>query len=42
VDETVIEGVSERVLVREPHSMLPLSSAVAALVERFLESGRFA
>ena len=42
VEETVIEGVSERVLVREPHSMLPLSASVAALVERFLRSGRFA
>ena len=42
VDETMIEGMSERVLLREPHSMLPLSASVAALVERFLRSGRFA
>lgn len=42
VDETTIDGMSERVLVRAPHSMLPVSRPVAALVQRFLQSGRFA
>jgi len=42
VDETRIEGMAEHVLVREPHSGLPVSSRVASLVRRFLATGRFA
>ena len=32
----------DRALVREAHSMLTLSSRVAALIAQFLRSGRFA
>jgi pimeloyl-ACP methyl ester carboxylesterase len=42
VEETQIEGMSERVLLPLGHSMLPVSARSAALVERFLRSGRFA
>jgi hypothetical protein len=42
VEETTIEGMSERVLVREPHSMLPVSADVAHLVQQFLRRGTFA
>jgi hypothetical protein len=42
VDETVVDGMSGRVLVREAHSMLPVSPRTSALVERFLATGRFA
>lgn len=42
VEETVVDGMTERVLVREPHSMLPVSGRVAGLVQRFLAGGRFA
>ena len=42
VEETVIEGATERVLVRQAHSMLPVSGHVAGLVQRFLDGGRFA
>lgn len=42
VEETTIDGMNERVLVREAHSMLPVSARVAALVQQFLRSGRFA
>jgi pimeloyl-ACP methyl ester carboxylesterase len=42
VEETVVQGMSEHILVREPHSWLPLSAGVAARVQRFLASGRFA
>ena len=41
VDETGVEGMAERVLVREAHSALPVSSKVAALTHRFLQDGRF-
>ena len=41
VDETAIDGMSERVLVREAHSTLPVSRPVARLVQRFLHDGRF-
>jgi pimeloyl-ACP methyl ester carboxylesterase len=40
-DETVVEGMSDRVLVREGHSMLAVSGRVAALVAQFLRAGRF-
>ena len=42
VEETTIDGMSERVLVREAHSWLPFSRPVAGLVQRFLQNGRFA
>lgn len=41
VEETAIEGMSERVLVREAHSALPVSRPVARLVQHFLHEGRF-
>jgi pimeloyl-ACP methyl ester carboxylesterase len=42
VDETTVEGMTERALVPRAHSTLILSSRVGELVERFLASGRFA
>ena len=42
VDETTVEGMSERALVRAGHSMLAVSGRVSALVEQFLRTGRFA
>lgn len=42
VEETTIEGMSARVLVSEPHSMLPVSADVAGLVRQFLRRGSFA
>jgi pimeloyl-ACP methyl ester carboxylesterase len=42
VEETTVEGMSERALVRRGHSMLIVSGQVGGLVERFLASGRFA
>ena len=42
VEETTVLGMAERVLLRQGHSMLPVSGRVAALVERFLRAGRFA
>jgi pimeloyl-ACP methyl ester carboxylesterase len=42
VEETTVQGMAERVLLRQGHSMLPLSGRVSALVERFLRAGRFA
>jgi pimeloyl-ACP methyl ester carboxylesterase len=42
VEETTVEGMSERALVRRGHSMLIMSGQVGGLVERFLVSGRFA
>jgi pimeloyl-ACP methyl ester carboxylesterase len=41
VEETAVEGMSDRVLVRHGHSMLPVSSRVATLVRQFLSTGRF-
>jgi len=41
-EETVVEGMADRALVRQGHSMLAVSGRVAALVERFLRAGRFA
>lgn len=41
VDETPVEGMTAQALVRCGHSMLILSGAVGALVQRFLASGRF-
>lgn len=42
VDETTVEGMSERALVRTGHSILTVSGRVGALVEHFLRTGRFA
>jgi len=42
VEETTVEGMSERALVRQGHSMLILSGQVGGLVGRFLAAGRFA
>ena len=42
VEETAVEGMTDRVLVRYPHSMLIASGSVAGLVDRFLAAGRFA
>jgi pimeloyl-ACP methyl ester carboxylesterase len=41
-EETVVEGMTDRVLLRQGHSMLAVSGRVAALVEQFLRAGRFA
>ena len=41
VDETVVAGMADRALVREGHSMLPVSRRVSALIEHFLSVGRF-
>ena len=42
VDETAVDGMAQRVLVRQGHSMLIVSGEVSRLVERFLAAGRFA
>jgi len=42
VDETRIDGMTDAALVSLGHSMLPISGAVGALVERFLAGGGFA
>ena len=42
VEETVVEGMAERVLLRQGHSMLAVSGRVAALVTHFLRAGKFA
>jgi pimeloyl-ACP methyl ester carboxylesterase len=42
VDETTVEGMTAQALVPCGHSMLVVSGAVGALVQRFLASGRFA
>ena len=41
-EETVVDGMADRVLLRQGHSMLAVSGRVAALVEHFLHAGRFA
>jgi len=42
VEETTVDGMTGRALVRRGHSMLIVSGQVGGLVERFLASGRFA
>jgi hypothetical protein len=42
VDETEVAGMTARALVPQGHSLLIVSGAVGALVERFFASGRFA
>lgn len=42
VEETCVEGMAGRALVRQAHSMLIVSGEVGELVERFLACGRFA
>ena len=41
VDETVVEGMTARVLVPLGHSVLIISGAVGRHVERFMREGRF-
>jgi pimeloyl-ACP methyl ester carboxylesterase len=41
VDETAVEGMAGRALVREGHSVLAVSSRVARLTRDFLDTGRF-
>ena len=41
VEETTVEGMTQRVLVPEGHSVLVVSSRVAALAGRFFRHGRF-
>jgi hypothetical protein len=41
VDETEVDGMSERVLVPVGHSLLIVSGAVGKLVARFMRTGRF-
>lgn len=42
VEETSVDGMAGRALVRQGHSMLVVSGEVGNLVERFLACGRFA
>lgn len=42
VEETAVDGMRARALVREGHSMLIVSPRVAELAARFFEHGRFA
>jgi len=42
VEETSVDGMTGRALVRQGHSMLIVSGKVSGLVARFLASGRFA
>lgn len=42
VEETTLDGMAERALVRQGHSMLIVSRSVSALVARFLARGTFA
>jgi len=41
VDETTIDGMTERMLVRRGHSMLIFSRRVVGMVDRFLSAGHF-
>lgn len=42
VEETTVDGMTDRAVVRLGHSMLFLSGQVGGLIERFLAAGRFA
>jgi hypothetical protein len=42
VEETTVEGMRERSLVQEGHSVLIVSRRVARQVERFMTQGSFA
>lgn len=42
VAETEVEGMAARALLAQGHSMLIVSAAVQAMLERFLASGKFA
>lgn len=42
VEETTVDGMADRALVRLGHSMLVCAPAVARMVERFVSAGRFA
>jgi len=41
VEETAVEGMAARKLVRQPHSWMPVSSGVARLAQSFMSTGRF-
>lgn len=41
VEETTVEGMAQRVLVREGHSVLIASARVAGLAAHFFQQGRF-
>lgn len=41
IEETVVDGMAARKLVREPHSWMPVSAGVARLAETFMNTGRF-
>ena len=41
VEETTVDGMAERALVRQGHSMLIMSGSVSTLVARFLARGTF-
>jgi len=42
VEETAVNGMTEQVVLRLGHSMLPVSRRVGALVQRFIAAARFA
>jgi hypothetical protein len=42
VEETTVEGMTERVLLPQGHSVLVVSARVGELTARFLAAGRFA
>jgi pimeloyl-ACP methyl ester carboxylesterase len=42
VEETAVDGMTERTVLRLGHSMLPVSREVARLVHRFISGARFA
>ena len=42
VEETAVQGMTERVLLAQGHSVLAVSASASALVERFLRAGSFA
>lgn len=42
VEETAVDGMTDRVVLRLGHSMLPVSRHVGALVRRFIAGARFA
>lgn len=41
IEETMVDGMAARKLVREPHSWMPVSAGVARLAETFMNTGRF-
>ena len=41
VEETAVEGMAARKVVRQPHSWMPVSPGVARITETFLRTGSF-